>query len=267
MLFNRMKKRIIFAFLLLLCSLSLVSAQTQVIAHRGFWKHEGAAQNSRASLQYALDLNIYGSETDIWLTADGHLMVNHDSTYGGVRIEKASYADCKNLILKNGEKMPELKDFLKVLAESASSVKLIIEIKSHATPERNREAARRTVEEVRKYGMENKVEYISFNLEACKALVQEAPKAKVAYLGSEHTPARLFSEGCTGVDFSLGTFRKHPHWMAEAHRLGMTVNVWTVDKVEDMQKMKADGADFITTNEPLQCSGICTSSEMKGERQ
>lgn len=262
-----MKKRIILAFLILLCSLSVASAQTQVIAHRGFWKHAGAAQNSRASLQSALDLNVYGSETDIWLTADGHLMVNHDPAYNGVQIEKASYADCKTLTLKNGEKMPELKDFLKMLSQSPSPVKLIIEIKSHATPERNREAARCTVEEVRKFGMESKVEYISFNLDACKALVQDDPKAKVAYLGSEYTPARLFSEGCTGIDFSIGTFRKHPYWMAEAHRLGMTVNVWTVDKVEDMQAMKVGGADFITTNDLLQCMEICTSKQERGEKQ
>lgn len=233
----------------------MVSAQ-QVIAHRGFWKHEGAAQNSRASLQDALDLNIYGSETDVWLTTDGHLMVNHDPVHDGVQIATSTYAQCKDLTLKNGEKMAELKDFLEMLAKYNGPTKLIIELKPHATPERNREVARRAIEEVTRYGVEGKVEYISFNLDACKAVAALAPKAKVAYLGNEYTPARLFSENCTGVDFYIGTFRKHPHWLAEAHRLGMTVNVWTVDKPEDMQKMKADGADFITTNEPLACMDI-----------
>lgn len=250
----KIMKRTFLTFLLPLIAVHTLCAQ-QVIAHRGYWKHEGAAQNSRASLQYALDLNIYGSETDVWLTADGHIMVNHDATFDGVEIEKASYEQCKELTLKNGEKMPELKDFLQMMREYQGPTKLIIEIKKHSTPERNREAARLTVAEVRRYGVEAKVEYISFNLDACVAVAQTDPQAKVAYLGWEYTPCRLFSEGCTGVDFEKNVFRRPAtrHWLAEARRLGMTVNVWTVNKVSAMEEMRKLGVDYITTDEPVTC--------------
>ena len=32
------------------------------------------------------------------------------------------------------------------------------------------------------------------------------------------------------------------------HKAGLKVNVWTVDKVEDFERVKAMGVDYITTN-------------------
>ena len=64
---------------LILTTLSLISAtllfaqtehspckaKTGIIAHRGYWKTEGSAQNSIASLTKAQQLGIYGSEFDV----------------------------------------------------------------------------------------------------------------------------------------------------------------------------------------------------------
>lgn len=44
--------------------------------------------------------------------------------------------------------------------------------------------------------------------------------------------------------------KKHPEWIKEAHDLGLKVNVWTVDKAEDMKWLIDQKVDFITTNEP-----------------
>ena len=38
--------------------------------------------------------------------------------------------------------------------------------------------------------------------------------------------------------------------MKEAHDLGMSVNAWTVNGKEDIEKMRDLGLDQITTNEP-----------------
>ena len=234
-----------------------VCGQTKVIAHRGYWDTEGASQNSRASLKNALDLNIYGSETDIWLTTDGHLMVNHDPSYKGITLQKATYAQCKNLTLSNGEKMPELKEFLQIMKKTKSRTKLIIEIKKHDKLEANRAAARATVKAVKKYGVAKKVEYISFSLEAGKELVKCAPKARVAYLNGDITPAMLYIDNITGIDYHLSVLRDNPHWVDEAHGLDMDVNVWTVNKATDMREMKKLGVDYITTNNPLEAIEVC----------
>ena len=37
----------------------------------------------------------------------------------------------------------------------------------------------------------------------------------------------------------------------EAKKLGLTVNVWTVDDEENMKWLIDKGADYITTNEPV----------------
>ena len=39
--------------------------------------------------------------------------------------------------------------------------------------------------------------------------------------------------------------------MRKAHELGQKVNVWTVNKPEDIQKIIDLKVDFITTDEPL----------------
>ena len=231
--------------------------QVKVIAHRGYWDTEGAAQNSRASLKNALQLDIYGSETDIWLTTDGHLMVNHDESFNGVMLQTSTYAQCKDLTLANGEKMPELKEFLQIMKKTKSRMKLIIEIKKHDRLADNLAAARATVKAVDGYGVADKVEYISFSLDACKELVRCAPKARVAYLNGDITPAVLHIDKITGIDYHLDVLRNNPHWVDEAHGLDMDVNVWTVDKVADMQEMKKLGVDFITTNKPLEVIKVC----------
>lgn len=236
----------------LLAVSTLTMSAHKVIAHRGHWKMEGAAQNSRESLQNALDLQIYGSETDIWLTADGHLMVNHDPTFKGVNIQQATYKECKALVLDNGEHMPQLKDFLKMLKKSKSPTKLIIEIKSHATLERNREAARKTLQEIMKYGMADRVEYISFNMDVCKELIRLDSHAKVAYLRGNVSPEELHKLRFTGLDYHYSAFRQHPEWIRQAHELGLTVNAWTVDEPATIQEMSEAGVDFITTNNPIE---------------
>ena len=51
---------------LLLAACGYTQAQsTQVIAHRGFWKTDGSAQNSIAALVKADSINCYGSEFDV----------------------------------------------------------------------------------------------------------------------------------------------------------------------------------------------------------
>ena len=57
--------------------------------------------------------------------------------------------------------------------------------------------------------------------------------------------------GAAGLDYHMGVIKKHPEWIKEAHELGLKVNVWTVDEVEDMKSLIEQKVDFITTNEPV----------------
>ena len=84
-------KSLIITSALLLAACGYTQAQsTQVIAHRGFWKTDGSAQNSIAALVKADSINCYGSEFDVWLTADNQLVDTYPTSLAGdfLRMER-----------------------------------------------------------------------------------------------------------------------------------------------------------------------------------
>lgn len=254
-----MKHHLILTTLFLAVWPLVSNAQTntcQTIAHRGYWRCEGSAQNSRASLLQALNMGIFGSEIDIWLTSDGHIMVNHDERFDGVTLQDTTASVCRRLRLSNGEPMPELKQLLRLLRKSNSPTRLIVEVKPHRDPQRSRLCAEKAIKAISKSGLQDRVMYISFSIEACQTIHALQPNAEVAYLSGNRTPAELHQMGITGIDYNIKVLRKHPEWIDEAHRLGMNVNVWTVDKAEDIREMQNLGVDYITTNEPALCDSL-----------
>jgi glycerophosphoryl diester phosphodiesterase len=260
--FNSLKPKFLLFFMAVgaMTMVAPTANATDVISHRGFWKTEGSAQNSCTSLKKAIEIKCWGSETDIWMTTDGHLMVNHDPKRDGVTFQTSTYKQCKNLKLENGEKISQLKDFLKIMKKSVKQgnhTKLIIEVKPHATKEQNYAAANEAVKEVAKYGVKDFVEYISFNLDACDAIVKADPTAKIAYLMGDLTPQQCKDRHYTGIDYEQRFFRRNPELVKQSHDLGLTVNVWTVNKQEDMEYETKLGVDFITTNEPLMAKEVC----------
>jgi len=243
-------------FLLLLagCLMTACSekpAEPQVVAHRGYWKTEGSAQNSIASILNAGRIAAYGSEFDVNLTCDGALVVNHDFTYHGLKIYENTLADlrCDTLRLSNGEIIPTLDEYLEA-SKQYPEMKLVFELKSEGDPQYEAVALPACVEAITRLGVADRVEFISFSLSACKEFARLMPKNVVEYLGGEIAPAELHKMGITGIDYEYNVFYEHPEWIGEAHKLGMVVNTWTVNKEEDMRKLLELGVDQITTNEP-----------------
>lgn len=233
-----------------------LNAGAKVIAHRGYWNTTGSAQNSRSSVQNAIDNNFYGAEIDVWLTTDGHLMVNHDATLNGVEIQSSTYDECKDLKLSNGETIPELKDILALFEGEDVKTKLIIEIKSHSTAERSEEAAEAAANAVWEAFAGDKVEYISFSLDACKKLASIDDTYTVGYLNGDKSPQELSELGIKALDYTLSTYKNNPTWVEEAHSLGMLTNVWTLNTSADMIEANNLGIDFITTDYPLDAEKI-----------
>lgn len=243
-------------FLLLLagCLMTACSekpAEPQVVAHRGYWKTEGSAQNSIASILNAGRIAAYGSEFDVNLTCDGALVVNHDFTYHGLKIYENTLADlrCDTLRLSNGEIIPTLDEYLEA-SKQYPEMKLVFELKSEGDPQYEAVALPACVEAITRLGVADRVEFISFSLSACKEFARLMPKNVVEYLGGEIAPAELHKMGITGIDYEYNVFYEHPEWIGEAHKLGMVVNTWTVNQEEDMRKLLELGVDQITTNEP-----------------
>lgn len=226
-------------------------AQTKVIAHRGFWDTPSAAQNSITALVKADSIRCYGCEFDVWLSKDNVLIVNHDPHFKGKRMETSNAAELTALKLSNDENIPTLEQYFTVAQTLPNQTKLILELKEHSDKKRETEAVRRIVEMVKKYSLEDRIEYISFSLHAIKEFIRQSPDTPTYYLNADLSPQELKAIGCAGFDYSLGPIKRNPEWIKQAHNLGMKVNVWTINKESEMNWLINNGVDFITTNDPL----------------
>ncbi len=243
---------LLFVFALMAYSINLTAQE--IIAHRGYWKTGGSAQNSIAALMKADSIKVYGSEVDIWISSDGVPVVNHDAdvTLNDKKliVQDTPLATLRQVVLANGEKLPTVEEYLDAFAK-CSYTKLIIEFKPHKNKDREDELARKVIDMVKQKRLQDRVEYISFSLN----LVQQAKKldtnADVYYLNGDIKPEILSKMGLTGMDYNYNVLYKRPTWVKESHDLGLKVNTWTVNKPEDIQKVIDQKVDFITTDEPL----------------
>lgn len=243
-----MKKTILF-LAMAVAMLSASAASPKVIAHRGYWDAKGAVQNSIRSLVKADSIKCDGSEFDVWMTLDGVPVVNHDGDVNGVNIQYSRAYDVVTQGLKNGERICTLWEYLDSAA--TLNVPIVLEMKSHDDKAREEELVKQIVNMVKIKGLEDRVDYITFSEEGMHNLIKYAPKGTpVYYLSGNIPPKELKEAGAAGLDYSLKAMRKNPQWFKEAHDLGLKVNVWTVDKPEDMQWCIDQNADFITTNKP-----------------
>ena len=243
-------KRLIFA-MIAAATIATAAAQPKVIAHRGFWDAPGSAQNSLRALAKADSIGCWGSEFDVWMTADEKLVVNHDASFKGLPIETSQAADVTALTLSNGEHMPLLDDYLKAFAERPG-IKVVCELKVHTDKRREAKAVKKVLKLMKRHKLTDRAVYITFSPEATREFVKRAPKGtEVYYLNGNWTPQQLKDEGCAGLDYSLAVMKKHPEWIEQCHSLGLKVNIWTVNRRDDLQWCIDHGADFITTNDPL----------------
>ncbi len=228
--------------------------KTQITAHRGFWKCEEAkmAENSCQALALAQENGLWGSEFDIRLTADSVVVVNHNDEFHGLVILDHTYAELKDSTLSNGEPVPTLDAYLAQGEKSAKTV-LVVELKPMPTPELDDVLVDKTLEALKAHGLYDpkRAIFISFSLHTCQRIAELAPEFTNQYLNGNLSPAELAAEKINGLDYHFSVFDKNPEWVAQAHELGMSVNVWTVDGREDIQRMIDLGVDCITTNEPL----------------
>ena len=224
-----MKKLIAMAALCLMTMAA--AAQTRIVAHRGYWDCAGSAQNSITSLKLADKIGCYGSEFDIHLTKDNVIVIHHDQNVGKIDIQTSNFKALKKAKLKNGEKIPTLEEYLD--AGKDLNCKLVLEIKKQYSQSHEDSLVRETVDMVKAKGLENRMVWISFSGKACD-------------------PQTIKAKGLSGIDYQNTVLALHPEWIKECHDLGLVVNVWTVNDLNDIDAFIKAGVDFITTNKPVE---------------
>ena len=226
---------------------------TQIIAHRGAWKEFSLPENSIASLQKAIALKCYGSEFDVRRTKDGILVINHDPVHFGDTIELHNYTDLNKNKLSNGEDLPTLEKYFIEGTKNNASTLMICEIKEALTgADISQKTTTETIAMAKRLGIENKIIYISFGFEIVKTIKRLQPSAIVLYLENNKTIDDIVNERINGINYHFSNFINDPQITVVAKQNNLLIGSWTVNQIEDLNKLIGQGVEFITTNAPAQ---------------
>lgn len=263
-----MKQKLLFFMVLALFSTGLaaqtansVKAKPGIVAHRGFHNFGNSAENSISAMQHAVAHDFEGTEFDVQLTADGATILFHDHVMQDLIIYETPLETLQKqqaFTLKSGEKVPTLDAFLAACRQALleqqprkKHTQLFFEIKSPGSSLQRHHLIGQIIEAIGKYQLHGDIFFISFDLEICMMMAKLMPDVPVAYLGSTMPPKELHAKGVSNIDYHWQYLLDHPDWVTDAHKLGMTVNAWTINDKETALKMLDLGVDYITTDEPL----------------
>ncbi|HMB64614.1 MAG TPA: glycerophosphodiester phosphodiesterase family protein [Eudoraea sp.] len=245
-------KRITLAILTLLavsCADIMGTNKILVIGHRGAMGHE--TENTLASVQKAMDLEVDMIEIDVFKIESGEIAVFHDErverlTNGGGKIEEYNIVDLKQLILDGGYKIPMLQDVLKLIN---NKVALNIELKGANTADRVNFIVQHYIDD-QGWAPDNFL-ISSFNWEELREMRKLNPEIAIAVLTDEDPldaipTARELGASSINPDYKKLT----PENVQKIKEAGFNIYSWTVNEPGDIQLMKEMGVDGIITDFP-----------------
>ena len=239
-----------FASYRLVKGLSLEDA-SEIISHRG--ASAAAPENTMAAIRQAIADGTDWVEVDVQETADGVVVVMHDSDFkkiGGVdlKIWDATNEQLRDLDIGSwfspefkDERVPTLEE---VLETCKGRCGVNIELKYYGHDEKLEE---RVVEVVEATGMATNVMIMSLDYNGVKKIRALRPDWKVGLL----TSVTVGNITRMDVDFlAVNAGFASPPFIKHAHDKGKEIMVWTVNDPVDMSRMFSRGVDGIITDEP-----------------
>lgn len=228
-----------------------------IFGHRGF---AGCfPENTLLSFQEALKSGATGLECDVQLSSDGEIMVFHDETLQRITGEEGYLKDYTASQLRKldvgshkmqeykGLQIPFLHEVLELL--KGTETLLNIELKNGLIPYPGLEE--KILKEVQKADYTDKVILSSFNHNSLVTLHALNPEVELAILYM----ARLYKPWRYALE--LGAKALHPYWagitssmVEQAHKHGLKVRVFTVNRARNMRRMLKAGVDGIITDYP-----------------
>lgn len=232
--------------------------RSQIWAHRGARKER--PENSLDAFRRALELGADGFELDVQRTADGKLVVIHDESLDRVswrpgRVAELTWEELKRYNIaafRTAEgfppmQVPLLEEVLALLQGRKCCCNIELKNSVEAYPGMEDEV----ISLVSRMGLTEQIVYSSFSRESVALLAQKADPAAVGLLydGELHEPVKVIQD--------LGGRALHPEksllseaYVAEAHRAGIKVNVWTVNDEDALLRLAHYGADSLITDDP-----------------
>lgn len=224
-----------------------------MIAHRGMSGIE--LENTCSAFVAAGNRSYFGIETDVHRTADGQFIIIHDDNTKRVAgdemiVEKTCYETLRaiRLVDKDGAKgrkdllMPSLREYIRICKKYEKIA--VLELKNHFRPADIDSIIAIIREE--EY-LENTI-FISFDLPNMICIRERLPEQKAQFLISEYTDWLLETLRKEKLDLDIKYVALTKERVDALHAAGIEVNCWTVDTLEDAQRMTEYGVDYITSN-------------------
>lgn len=224
-----------------------------MVAHRGVSGLE--TENTCAAFVAAGNRSYYGIETDVHKTADGKYVVFHDDTTGrlaevNVTIEETDYDTLRKMQLRQKDgnfgrsdlRIANLQEYIGICKNYEKTA--VLELKNHFEKADVIEIGR-IIEDM---GYLDRVTFISFDFENLVYVKEIYPNQPVQYLTGSCDRQLAQRLAAYGMDLDIYFEGVNPGMMADCKELGIKVNCWTVDQLEDAQRLVEMGVDYITSN-------------------
>ncbi len=230
--------------------------RTQVIAHRGASGYR--PQNTAAAYALAVEQRADMIEIDLHRSRDGAIIIRHDeelqSLGGRGDIVEMDLAEIEALDGGEGQKIPTLDE---ALDQFGAALPFNLELKCGARGAyAGLEAA--TLAAVESRGLLDSTLFSSFDDGVLARLRSLSDGARLAVLVSPRAQqqplARAAAVGAEAINPWLGL--AEADFVDAIHDEGLLVYVYTVNKVEDMQRMIERGVDGMFTNFPDRLLGL-----------
>lgn len=250
-----LSKRFIFIVVLVLSSI-LTNAQTKIIAHRGF--SSIAPENTLIAFQKAIECNADYFELDVHKTKNDSIVVIHDSSIDRTssnevkgRIAEMNYSDLATLTVGypikfddkyENEKIPTLREALKL---AKGKIKVCIEIKVYG-------AETDILKIVNDLGVKDDVIIFSFYYPVLAKIRQLDKNIPILFLINKADKmtidyAKIIESNAIGVGYGTTVTEEYLNF---AHKNGIEVWKWTVNKEDEMQQLIDLGLDGLITDFP-----------------
>lgn len=219
------------------------------IGHRGAKGYQ--PENTLESIKQALAFKVDGIEIDVHLSADGELMVIHDDTIdrttnGQGFVNQYTSAQLKKFTIDEIHKIPTLIEVLDTIKKKCF---INIELK-------NSDTAKKTVELINTYITEKKWTYNHFLISSFEMKTLNEVRALDSNILIGILNANDIDQANAMAKY-LDAYSIHPsfHLLTRENTLAMKkkkykIIPWTVNNINDIEKMKAFGVDGIISDFP-----------------
>lgn len=264
----KIKKAVIIFFIAMSCIMGADNYQgkkfvakgksVKIIAHRGSSKH--APENTVSSILMAAEDKAEYAELDVQETRDGVVILMHDKNLKRVamvdrNVSEMDYEDVAKLKASSTntdkikeEKIPTLDQVMKT---SKGKIKLDIEIKNY---ENDAEIVKKVVKSIEDNDLVKDSLVCSFDYNLLIKVKKMNSKITTGYITTLNKGDKLDLEY---ADYYSIHYPKVNRTIVEKlHENNKKVHVWTVNNINDYEKLIKMGVDHIITDYPDQFKGI-----------